>query len=484
MKQPSRRIFGPFNRVEGDLEVQIEEHDGRVSRAWVNSPLYRGFEQMLVGKNPQDALVYTPRICGICSVSQSVAASRALADLQGVGYTDNGRLATNLILACENMADHLSHFYLFFMPDFAREVYQKEPWFETIHRRFAAQRGSASRDALPARSQFLQLTGLLAGRWPHSLALQPGGTTCAIDARERIKLITLLGSFRQFLQNTLFGAPLEQVAELHNSDALWAWAEQHPQSDFGQFLMLCKRLDLEQLGRANDRFLSYGAYETAPQTNLFQAGVWHSKPQPFDSKAISEDIKHSWMHAQRSPKHPYQGSTEPDADAANAYSWCKAPRYDGHVMEVGALARQLLDRQPMINGLVKESGGNVQNRVVARLLELARVLPEMERWAKNIRIDEAFIQQAKMPDEGEGYGLVEAARGSLGHWIRVKHGHIINYQIIAPTTWNFSPRDEKEQPGALEQALVGTPLSDDNRTSVAVQHVVRSFDPCMVCTVH
>jgi len=413
MSKPSRRVFGPFNRIEGDLEVQIEEHDGLVAQAWVNSPLYRGFEQMLVGKNPQDALVYTPRICGICSVSQSVAASRALADLQRLDYTDNGRLATNLILACENLADHLSHFYLFFMPDFARDAYAKHPWFNTIAPRFAAQRGKASRDALPARTQFLQLTGLLAGRWPHSLALQPSGTTCAIDARERIKLITLLGNFRQFLQNTLFGAPLEEVAELHSSDALWAWAEQHSQSDFGHFLMLCKQLDLAQLGRANDRFLSYGAYQIAAEQHLFQAGVWQGgQQQSFQSSAITEDIKHSWMHAQRSPKHPYQGSTEPDADVAAAYSWCKAPRYDGQVMEVGAVARQLLDGHPLINDLVQESGANVQNRVVARLLELARLLPTMERWAKNLHVGEAFIQQAPMPDEGEGHGLVEAARGT------------------------------------------------------------------------
>ena len=79
-------------------------------------------------------------------------------------------------------------------------------------------------------------------------------------------------------------------------------------------------------------------------------------------------------------------------------------------------------------------------------------------------------------------GLVEAARGSLGHWLQVERGRIPNYQIIAPTTWNFSPRDAQGRPGALEQALVGAPA--DGASSAAVQHVVRSFDPCMVCTVH
>ncbi|MCB1757696.1 MAG: nickel-dependent hydrogenase large subunit, partial [Gammaproteobacteria bacterium] len=110
-----RKLVGPFNRVEGDLEIDLEIRDGVIETARVNSPLYRGFEQILQGKDPRDALVYTPRICGICSVSQSVAAAVALARAQGLQPAENGRLATNLILACENLADHLSHFYLFFM---------------------------------------------------------------------------------------------------------------------------------------------------------------------------------------------------------------------------------------------------------------------------------------------------------------------------------------------------------------------------------
>jgi hydrogenase large subunit len=73
----------------------------------------------------------------------------------------------------------------------------------------------------------------------------------------------------------------------------------------------------------------------------------------------------------------------------------------------------------------------------------------------------------------------------LGHWLEVRQGKIHNYQIIAPTTWNFSPRDVSGEPGALEQALVGVKIEDNNEGApVAVQHVVRSFDPCMVCTVH
>jgi hydrogenase large subunit len=153
-------------------------------------------------------------------------------------------------------------------------------------------------------------------------------------------------------------------------------------------------------------------------------------------------------------------------------------------MEVGALARQLVDGHPMIRDLVSASGGNVFTRVVARVTEIALVVMAMERWAAALIPEQPFIVHGRMPDEAEGIGLTEAARGSLGHWLRVEKGRIANYQIIAPTTWNFSPRDENGVPGALEQALAGAPVRAGESEPVAVQHIVRSFDPCLVCTVH
>jgi hydrogenase large subunit len=153
-------------------------------------------------------------------------------------------------------------------------------------------------------------------------------------------------------------------------------------------------------------------------------------------------------------------------------------------MEVGALARQQVDGHPLIRDLVAQSGGNVSNRVVARLLEVARVVVLMETWVRQIQPKEPFCDHAVMPKEAQGLGLVEAARGSLGHWVKIRNGRILNYQIVAPTTWNFSPRDSAGQPGALEQALVGAKLRAGEQEPVSVQHIIRSFDPCMVCTVH
>jgi len=481
----SRKIIGPFNRVEGDLEVQLDINNYRVENAWVVSPLYRGFEQILKGKEPLDALVYTPRICGICSVSQSVATAHAIASAQHILPAANGERVTNLILATENIADHLSHFYLFFMPDFAAKVYKDRPWYATIQQRFQAIKGSASKQFLPARADFMQLMGILAGKWPHSLTIQPGGVSKIVSKQDRFQIQKHLFAVRRFAENTLFGDSLENVAAINSRKKLQSWMQKPSikNSDFALFLDLAKNLELESLGKAYDRFMSYGAY-AQQESHLFSRGFWDKNLNKLDISAISEDISHSWMAYQDHPKHPSQGVTVPDAEKKDAYSWCKSPRLDGQVVEVGALARQQVNGHPLIRDLVKHSGGNVQNRIIARMLEVALVIIEMEKWNQQIQLNEPFCIEIPIPEQGVGYGIIEAARGSLGHWIEIKNHRILNYQIVAPTTWNFSPRDENNQAGALEKALINAPLQESENSPISVQHIVRSFDPCMVCTVH
>ncbi len=482
----SRLVVGPFNRVEGDLEIKLDIADAAVTAAYVNSPLYRGFEQILTGKAPSDALVYVPRICGICSVSQSIAAATALANAQGLTPPENGALLQNLILAAENVADHLTHFYMFFMPDFAQPIYADKPCYGSVAERFRALTGEAQRQFLPARAAFLHIMGLAAGHWPHTLGIQPGGTARAIGRAEQARLTGYISAFRRFLELTLFGGTLESVAGLDSAAALDAWLEQSApsKSDFGQFLKLSRALNLERLGRATDIFMSFGAYRLGGGM-AFARGVYRDgSAAPLDPTLITEDHASSWLVRAGGPRPPSRGLTVPDADAPGGYSWCKAPRLGGQVAETGALARQAVDGHPLIRDLVAAAGGNVQNRVIARLIEVARLIPLMERWVWAVRPGDPFCLHAVMPDEAKGEGLIEAARGALGHWLEIRKGRILNYQIVAPTTWNFSPRDSGGQPGACEQALIGTPVLKGETTPIAVQHVVRSFDPCMVCTVH
>jgi hydrogenase large subunit len=479
----SRLIVGPFNRVEGDLEVILDIAGGAVREARVRSSLYRGFEQILQGKAPLDSLVFVPRICGICSVSQSAAAAQALAAAMGIKPPDNGRLTANLIHAVENVADHVTHFYLFFMPDFARDAYKSQPWWHASAARFKAVTGTAAADFLPARAGWMRAMGLLAGKWPHTLTLQPGGSTHPINASERLRLLRVLREFRQFLERSTFGDALDAIAAIASADELAAWAERHAESDFGLFLRASRDLKLAALGHAGVAFMSYGAYEQE-NGRWWPAGVWAGGPALLDPAQIAEDVSHAWYADAEAPLEPLRGSTLPIAEKAGAYTWCKAPRLGGEVVETGALARQLVAGHPLARDMVARNGGGVEARVVARLLEVARLVPAMEAWAEALKPGEPFSVEGELPAEADSAGLVEAARGSLGHWLSIRRGRIHNYQIIAPTTWNFSPRDRAGRPGALERALVGIPVGVDGKAPVAVQHVVRSFDPCMVCTVH
>lgn len=489
----TRLLVGPFNRVEGDLEVQLELRDGHVAEARVTATMYRGFENILPGRDPHDAMVIVPRICGICSVSQSVAAARALADAAGVNPPPNGLHATNLMLVCENLADHLAHFYLFFMPDFTREVYAQRPWFSETQRRFAALGSGASgggvhaRAAVAARQRWFTLMGTLGGKWPHTQSVLPGGSSRAIDAAERIRLLAKVREFRAFLEGTLFAAPLEEVSALQNEAELQAWHAQAPErGDLRLWLTISADLGLDSLGPGPGRYLSVGAYRQPDGQHALAPGLWRAGVglEGVDLARITEDATHAWLDDAGGARHPAQGHTRPLADKPGAYTWNKAPRLGGEVIETGAIARQLTSGQPLIRDAVARCGGTVYTRVLARLVELARVLPMLEQWLAAITPKEPFFVPDALPDEAQGVGTTEAARGALGHWLQVRGGKLSHYQIIAPTSWNFSGRDAAGQPGALEAALAGAPVLPGETTPVAVQHIVRSFDPCMVCTVH
>lgn len=482
----TRLLMGPFNRVEGDLEVRLDVVDGCVRQAWVNATMYRGFEQILQGKHPFDAMVYVPRICGICSVTQSVAAARALADACKVDVPANGVWLTNLMLACENAADHLTHFYLFFMPDFTREVYAARPWHAQALQRFGTQSGEHSREALAVRQRWFQIMGTLGGKWPHTQSIVPGGSTRNLSASERFRLAARVAEMRDFLERVLFGAPLEEVLAIENETQLAQWLQRDPErGDLRLFLSIAQDLNLDSLGPGPGLTMSYGAFADPTGHHAMAPGVWDGDSlQAVNIDQITEDARHAWLADMGQALNPAQGLTLPQADKPDAYTWNKAPRLRGRVLETGAMARQLADGQPLIRDVWQRMGGNVRSRVLARALELGRLVLLAQTCLASIKPDAPCCVQAVLPEHADSYGLCEAARGSLGHWLSIRGGLIANYQIVAPTSWNFSPRDSQGVPGPLEAALIGAPVIPGETSPVSVQHIVRSFDPCMVCTVH
>jgi Ni,Fe-hydrogenase I large subunit len=210
---------------------------------------------------------------------------------------------------------------------------------------------------------------------------------------------------------------------------------------------------------------------------------------------IVEDVTCS-RFSSPSGLHPSKGLTVADPQKKDAYSWIKAPRYQGAPMEVGPLARVLMayksghaEISKLVNDLLAgakakpESLTSVMGRHAARAIECKAVADRCAVWLDQLKSDQPAFAPFTIPEAGSGMGLTEAPRGALGHWIEIAGRKIERYQCIVPTTWNCSPRDANGQGGPLEQALVGTPVADA-ANPVEAARVVRSFDPCIACAVH
>jgi hydrogenase large subunit len=473
--------FSPFLRLEGDLLVQVDVEDGRIVRSRASGTLYRGFEPMLRGRDPLDAIVVTCRVCGQCGLTHSAASAGAIRALAGVEMPRNAHLSANVMLAIEAVLSHLTHFYLSFAPDLAEPPYRDE-----AAQRFLPPSGYSFSGALRAREEILGVLGLFAGKWPNTLAIQPGGTTRPVDASEIRRAQGLLGEFIEFFAAQVIGCPLDRWLALRSVSDLEEWLGHgpHAASDMGFFIPLALKRGLDKIGTWPARFLSSGGWPGPTGVPLMRPGFFHEdRAEEFTPAKIVEHVKYSWYDPQEGGVPPLDGDSDPAPERTEAYSWAKAPRYGGQPAEAGPLARMVNDRDSLITDLLRKHGASVFVREMARLHETVRLLHQIGLWLNEVDPEEPFCVQTPRIESGSGIGLVEAPRGLLGHWIRVEGGRVRNYQIITPTGWNLSPRDSLDQPGPLETALVGTPVPDPDRP-VAVSHVVKSFDPCLFCSVH
>ena len=185
--------------------------------------------------------------------------------------------------------------------------------------------------------------------------------------------------------------------------------------------------------------------------------------------------------------HPFDGRTKPYASGQSGplYSWIKAPRYGGESVETGPLAEMVIDGNPLFREMIEQNGPSVMARELARLVRPAGLLAPLSIWLDELLTgrEESFYHPVGTIPDGEGAGMIQAARGALGHWVKVEDEKIVHYQIITPSAWNGSPRDGRGGRGAWEEALIGTPVKD-TLNPVEAGHVIRSFDPCLVCAVH
>jgi hydrogenase large subunit len=333
-------------------------------------------------------------------------------------------------------------------------------------------------EALIMRRKGQEMLSIFGGKMPHNVGIVPGGVTEVPTVDKIVSFLWRLNELRDFINNTYLPDVLT-VAEAYS--------------------------DYFEMGKGCGNLISYGSYELdgkeadlTKRKRLFRPGTISTdlKPDKLDPNKISEEVKHSWYAGSTTDKNPAQGETQPDAAKAKAYSWVKSPRYDGKVYEVGPLSRVLVtyaSGEPTLKALVDSTLArfsaspsalfSVLGRHAARAIETKFIADSMPGWLLQIKPGEPVYIDYTMPVEAQGMGLTEAARGALGHWIEIKEGKIANYQVITPTSWNASPRDDKNQPGPIEQAVTGTKIRDEENPFEIVR-IVRSFDPCIGCAVH
>lgn len=491
----------PLNRVEGDLEIRVELENNRVVNAWSSGTMFRGFENLLVGRGALDGLVITPRICGICSTTHLMAAAKALDQIAGIIPPDNAIRLRNVTLMVEHCQSDVRQSVLMFLPDFTASHYAKSPLYDEAVKRYAPMAGERCIDVVRQTKTILEIIAILGGQWPHSSFMVPGGVTYVPPLPELNKCLHILRQYRKWYERSVLGCSLERWQAVQSSADLDAWLNENPaqrDSDVGFFLRFSREAGLSVMGQGHGNFISYGSLELPGETGVANNGGGNQlvgagfvardgHAQPFDQTFVAEHVAASWYSDYEGGKHPFDGETQPHATGSDGrkYSWSKAPRYDGLPAETGPLAERIIASDPLFCDLLRLGGANLVNRQLARLTRQATLLPAIETWLEEMiaQPDKLYYKPVPPIKDGRGFGLIEAARGALGHWVEIRNGKIARYQIVTPTAWNGSPRDHNGVRGPWEEALIGTTIADiDN--PVEAGHVVRSFDPCLVCTVH
>ncbi|GLS82815.1 nickel-dependent hydrogenase large subunit [Paraferrimonas haliotis] len=348
--------------------------------------------------------------------------------------------------------------------------------------------------------------------------------------RVAAEMLAIFGGKQPHPQSLVVGG-VTSVRDMLSPARLQEWKQKHAQvNDFinraylPDVLMAAEAYKAEPsvlAGLAVKNFLATDDFVIGRNQHLFRGGVIRNgdlaNVEPVNPDLFKEDVTHAW-YEDGDALHPYDGETKPNytgfterdtvygelptVDGDGKYSWVKSPRYDGEPMEVGPLASLLvnyaqgnpkvvaaIDNLLAATGLPVEALFTTLGRTAARLVQTMIVaeagLETFDALVKNIVVhDDTFVEPVLDPSkEYVGHAMIEAPRGLLSHWIRIKDGKVENYQAVVPTTWNAGPVDANGKKGPYEAALVGVKL-EDPKQPLEIIRIIHSFDPCMACAVH
>ncbi len=550
-------VVDPITRIEGHLRIEAQADNGRITGAWATSTQFRGIETIMQGRDPRDAWAFTQRICGVCTVVHAVASCRAVEDALDIRIPPNANLIRNLIHGMQFVQDHVIHFYHLHALDWvdvvsalsadpaatARLAQSLSPWpnnsptyFGEVKNRLKGFVGSG------------QLGIFTNGYWGHpAYKLPPEANLMAVAhylealdwQRDVIRLHTIFGGKNPH-PNFLVGGMASAInlesratinaARLADIHDLIARAQRFVEQVYWPDLLAIAGFYKEwgAIGGGTGNYLAVGEFPEGDIRDLdslyFPRGIVMNRDLtrvfPYEQQLVKEYINSSWYEYSKGDDaglHPYEGETTAKytgpatpwtfLQGEKKYSWMKAPRYDGHPMEVGPLARALVafaSGHKDVREMVKEVMDRLNvgpaalfstlGRTAARGMETVLLSRRLSHWYDSLvaRIQSGDTrthngdkwEPSTWPAKAQGYGFLDAPRGALGHWVQIENQKIARYQCVVPSTWNCSPRDQQGQPGPYEAALMDHhPLVKADQP-LEILRTIHSFDPCMACGVH
>jgi hydrogenase large subunit len=566
----ARVVVDPITRIEGHLRIEVNvDADNVIRNAVSTGTMWRGLEVILRGRDPRDAWAFVQRICGVCTGVHALASVRCVENALDIQIPENANTIRNIMHLTLYAQDHLVHFYHLHALDWVDVVsaLSADPAATSQLAQSISSWPLSSpgyfRDLQNRLKKFVesgQLGPFRNGYWGHpAYKLPPEANLMAVAhylealdfQKEIVKIQTIFGG-RNPHPNWLVGGVPSPI-NLSDTGAVGAvnmerlnlvgsiidrtveFIDQVYIPDLLAIASFYKDWASIGGGLSSKYLMSYGdlprsANDYSPGNLMLPRGAIIdgnlNEVQDIDLgdlEEIREYVTHSWYKYgdEQAGLHPYVGVTDPhfdiggakgtktrieNVDESSKYSWVKAPRWKGHAMEVGPLARFVIgyvQGQDDIKGLVDYALGNLGVPVTALFSTLGRTAARgLEcKWAADkLKLEyQKLIASIKAGDtatanmanfeprtwkkSAQGVGFVEAPRGALGHWIDIEDKKIKNYQCIVPTTWNASPRDPAGKIGAYEAALLDTPMHDPN-LPLEILRTIHSFDPCLACATH
>ncbi len=565
-----RIVVDPVTRIEGHLRVEVNVDENNVIRNAVSTgTMWRGIEVILRGRDPRDAWAFTERICGVCTGTHALTSVRAVEDALAIKIPENANSIRNIMQLTLQVHDHIVHFYHLHALDWVDVVsalsadpkatsalaQSISPWplsspgyFKDLQGRLkkfveSGQLGPFKNgywgskayrlppeanlmavahylEALDFQKEIVKIHTIFGGKNPHPNWLV-GGVPCPINV-DGVGGVGAINMERLNYVSEIIDRSIEFTDQVYIPD-LMAIGSFYKDWLHGGGLSSKAVLSYGDIPeRAND----YSAANLSlPQGAIINGNLAEVFPVNHrDPEEIQEFVTHSWYKYPDETKglHPWDGVTEPhyelgpkakgtktnieNLDEGGKYSWIKSPRWKGHAMEVGPLARWIVGyaqnkpefKEP-VEKVLKDLGLPVTalfstlGRTAARGLECQWAANMMKHFQQkliaNIKAGDSSTANVDKwdpktwPAEVKGVGFTEAPRGALAHWIKIKDGKIDNYQCVVPTTWNGSPRDPKGNIGAFEASLMDTPMVDPSQP-LEIIRTLHSFDPCLACSTH